>query len=206
MPRVTPPDRREAILAAAREEFAARGFKAARMGDIAKRVGISRPALYLQFESKEAIFAALVGGLIADVIPASAPDISDPPSVGAYIRAFIAGAFARFTRPDFAFVPRIIAGEGQNFPELARFYYDEGIMRVLDRVEAALNLGVARGEFVCEDPHHAARSVMAGIILAAMWRAVFEPVGGEPLDLEAVARAHADLVFNGLLSRKEPTP
>lgn len=206
MPRVTPPERREAILAAAREEFAARGFAAARMDDIAKRVGISRSSLYLQFDSKEAIFAALVGGLIADVIPGEAPEIADLPSVEAYIRGFIAGAFARFTRPDFAFVPRIIAGEGQNFPELARFYYDEGIMRVLDRVESALRLGVERGELACGDPHHAARSVMGGIILAAMWRAVFEPVGGEPLDLEAMARAHADLVFNGLLSRKEPTP
>ncbi|WP_338466594.1 TetR/AcrR family transcriptional regulator [Novosphingobium sp. ZN18A2] len=206
MPRVTPPDRREAILSAAREEFAARGFAAARLGDIARRVGISRPALYLQFDSKEAIFAALVGGLIADVIPQNVTDLADVPSAEGYLRAFIAGAFTRFTRSDFAFVPRIIAGEGQNFPELARFYYDQGIMRMLDRVEAALRLGVQRGEFACDDPHHAARGVVGGIILSAMWRAVFEPVGAEPLDIDAMARAHTDLVFNGLLSRKEPAP
>ena len=206
MPRVTPPDRREAILAAAREEFAARGFAAARMGDIARRVGISRPALYLQFDSKEAIFAALVGGLIADVIPDEPPGLDKTQSAAALLRMFIAAAFVRFTRSDFAFVPRIIAGEGQNFPELARYYHDEAIVRVLDRVEAVLRMGVARGELACADAHHAARSVIGGIFLSAMWRAVFEPVGGEPIDLDAMARAHADLVFNGLLSRKEPTP
>lgn len=203
MPRITPPDRREAILAAARAEFAARGFAAARMGDIARRVGISRPALYLQFESKEAVFAALVHGLIAEVIPAGVPPLREGVSAELQLRSFLAGAFARFTRNDFAFVPRIIAGEGQNFPELARFYHEQGIMRVLDRIEAILRHGVARGEFVCPDPHHAARTVIGGIILSALWRAVFEPVGAEPLDLDAMATSHAETLLRGLLVHKE---
>lgn len=203
MPRITPPDRRDSILAAAREEFAARGFAAARMDDIARRVGISRPALYLQFASKEAVFAALVHGLIADVIPAEVPPLRETVSAQFQLRSFMAGAFARFTRSDFAFVPRIIAGEGQNFPELARYYHDEGIVRVLERIEAILRHGVSRGEFSCPDPHHAARSVMGGIILSALWRAVFEPVGGEPLDLDAMATSHIETLLGGLLVAKE---
>jgi len=51
MPRVTPTDRRARILEAAREEFAERGFAGSRMEDVAKRVGISRAALYLAFDS-----------------------------------------------------------------------------------------------------------------------------------------------------------
>ena len=63
MPRPAPVNRRENILAAARAEFDARGYAGARMEEIARGVGISRAALYLQFESKEAIFRELVEGL-----------------------------------------------------------------------------------------------------------------------------------------------
>ena len=55
--------RRQALLAAALDEFFERGFTAARMDDIAARADVSKGALYLYFNSKEALFAALVENL-----------------------------------------------------------------------------------------------------------------------------------------------
>ena len=48
------------IVAAALAVFAERGFAAARLDDIALRAGVSKAALYLYFDTKEALFAAVV--------------------------------------------------------------------------------------------------------------------------------------------------
>src|SRR5271155_5836891 len=52
--------RPDEIIAAALEEFADRGFAAAKMDDIARRAGVSKGSLYLYFETKEEIFRAVV--------------------------------------------------------------------------------------------------------------------------------------------------
>lgn len=203
MARTTPPDRRDLILAAAREEFAARGFAAARLDDIAARVGISKAALYLQFASKEAIFRAMSEALIGDTLPALVPDdFGDTPAPD-LLRGMIAAALVRLTSADISFVPRLIIGEGANFPELARFYLDHGISRIMDIVERIIRHGVARGEFVCADPHHVTRTVVGGLILSNIWKVIFEPVGATPLDIAAMARSHADVLIHGLAVRKE---
>jgi hypothetical protein len=38
------------------------------------------------------------------------------------------------------------------------------------------------------------------MLLAAVWKSVFEPIGADPLDSEALARQHADILANGLLA------
>jgi AcrR family transcriptional regulator len=55
--------RREAILAAAHEQFARYGFRRTSMEDIAREAGVSRPALYLHFRNKEEIFRSLSASL-----------------------------------------------------------------------------------------------------------------------------------------------
>jgi AcrR family transcriptional regulator len=52
--------RREAILTAARHEFACRGFRGASTAGIAARCGCSEPILYRHFPSKQALFAAVL--------------------------------------------------------------------------------------------------------------------------------------------------
>lgn len=198
MPRATPSDRRERILNSAREEFAERGFAAARMEDIARRVGISRAALYLAFDSKEAMFRALVSEVITEMMPTLLPSDYGSLPAPALLRAFVKNAMKRIASPDMAFLPRLIVGEGRNFPELARFYHETALICVLGAVERLIIHGIDRGEFACADPKMAARSVAGGIIFAALWRNVFEPVGAEPLDVEWMAENHAGLILAGL--------
>lgn len=198
MPRVTPADRRERILNAAREEFAERGFAAARMEDVGKRVGISRAALYLAFDSKEALFRALVSEVITELMPKLLPSDYGSLPAPALMRAFVKNAMKRMASPDMAFLPRLIVGEGRNFPELARFYHETAMICVLGAIERLIVHGIARGEFACPDPKIAARSVAGGIIFAALWRNVFEPVGAEPLDTDWMAENHVGMVLYGL--------
>lgn len=63
MARVVPGYREEArkrILLKAREVFAKNGYYATTMEDVATSVGVSKGALYQYFDSKEALFAAMV--------------------------------------------------------------------------------------------------------------------------------------------------
>ena len=54
------PARRSAILDAAAEEFAARGFEAASYNRIIERAGTSKGAMYYYFEDKADLFTTVV--------------------------------------------------------------------------------------------------------------------------------------------------
>jgi AcrR family transcriptional regulator len=60
MPRHADPNAKEALLAAARAEFARRGLRGGRIEDITAACDLSKGAFYLHFESKEALFGELV--------------------------------------------------------------------------------------------------------------------------------------------------
>lgn len=201
MPRPSVPTRRADILLAARDVFNARGYSGTRMDDIAKASGISKAALYLQFDSKEALFQALVVELIETMLPQAAPaDFGDLPA-SAILRQFIGFMSIRLTEPGMAFVPRVIIGEGANFPDLARFYHDHVISRGMGIVERIIDHGIARGEFACVDVPQACRTVIGGVLIAAIWKTTFEPVGAVPIEPDSMAQTHADTVLNGLLTR-----
>jgi AcrR family transcriptional regulator len=60
LPRHADPNAKEALVAAARAEFARGGLRGARIEDITAACGLSKGAFYLHFESKEALFGELV--------------------------------------------------------------------------------------------------------------------------------------------------
>lgn len=71
-------ERREAILAAALDEFVAKGFAAARLDDIAARAGVAKGTIYLHFADKEALFQELVRTALVPLIG----QLANPPQAG----------------------------------------------------------------------------------------------------------------------------
>ena len=70
-------ERREAVLAAAVTEFAARGLAGTSTEDVARRAGISQPYLFRLFPTKKALFLTLVERCfrqVADAFEAAAAD------------------------------------------------------------------------------------------------------------------------------------
>src|SRR5256886_15099321 len=65
-------ERREAILAAALEEFAARGFAATRLDDVAARAGVAKGTIYLYLRDKESLFQEMVRAMVSPLVGANA--------------------------------------------------------------------------------------------------------------------------------------
>src|SRR5260370_31619279 len=84
-------ERREAIIAAAMDEFIAQGFAATRLDDVAKRAGVAQGTIYLHFKDKEALVDELIRPAIVPTVNRLA---APPPPVGASVRDMVEG-FAR---------------------------------------------------------------------------------------------------------------
>jgi AcrR family transcriptional regulator len=187
------------ILDAALAEFAARGFAAARMEDIAARAGVTKGTLYLYFASKEELFKTLVRESIGAAIAARQADAEafEGPAgeLLATVLRFI-GYFARTS--DRAVLPKIVLAEAGNFPELVRFYRAEVVDRGVALLSSIIGRGIARGEFRAVDPQHGARLAIAPLLLIVSWRASFADQDAVPYDMEGLVESHIDVLLRGL--------
>lgn len=197
--------RPQEILDAALAVFAEKGFSAARMEDISRRAGVTKGTIYLYFESKEALFKALVRESLAPTITAVIERALayDGPSRDLLIMVLsTVGNFIRTS--DRVVLPKIVIAEAGNFPELVRFYRAEIIDKGLGLLEEVVTRGIARGEFRNVDPKHVARLCIAPILLAAFWRITFAPLDTEPYDYEGLIATHIDTLLRGLSAGDKP--
>jgi AcrR family transcriptional regulator len=186
-------ERHAAILAAALAEFAARGFAATRLDDVARRAGIAKGTIYLYFRDKEALFQELVRTMLSPLVGAiEAAPLRDLP-----IRAVVEMIFDVFVNEIYATnrkdVIRLILAEGPRFPKLAEFYYREVIARVLPVIRARLTLAVERGELGHDALARFPQLLVAPALLAVLWSGLFGRFA--PLDARELMRAHLDLLF-----------
>jgi AcrR family transcriptional regulator len=186
-------EKRDAIIAAALEEFSARGFAAARLDDVARRAGVAKGTIYLYFRDKESLFQELVRALVSPLVGAitSAPldDIPIRAVVEMIVGVFVNEIFAT-RRKD---VLRLIITEGPRFPKLAEFYYREVISRVLPILRARLTLAVQRGELAHDALARFPQLLVAPALMAIVWSGLFERF--QPLDVRALMQAHLELLF-----------
>jgi AcrR family transcriptional regulator len=185
--------RREAILHAALDEFAARGFAAARLDDVAKRAGVAKGTIYLHFRDKEALFQeivrSLMGPFVGTLEGVFAADIPLRAIADQIVELFIREVFGT-RRKD---IIRLIMTEGLRFPKLAEFYYREVLSRVLAGARARLARGVERGEISHAALARFPQLVAAPAMLAIIWTGLFDRF--EPLDVRELLRAHMDILF-----------
>ena len=186
-------ERRAAILAAALDEFSARGYAATRLDDVAQRAGVAKGTIYLYFRDKESLFQELVRAMLSPLVGAieAAPVTGLPArAVAEMIADLFVNEIYRTRRKD---VLRLIIAEGPRFPELAEFYYNEVIARVLPAVRALLSRAVERGELSHDALARFPQLLVAPALLAIIWNSLFERFA--PLDIRELMRAHLDLVF-----------
>ena len=133
-----------AILDAAAGEFGERGFHEASIGGITRAAGVASGTFYTYFDSKDAVFRALVADLSARVRDHVAPGIRAAPDQIAAERAGLAG-FIRFVR-EHKEIYRIIDEAEFVDPASFRAHYASTAERIAQRLREAAARGEVRGD------------------------------------------------------------
>jgi AcrR family transcriptional regulator len=187
--------RRADILAAALDEFTARGFEAARLDDVAKRAGVAKGTIYLYFADKETLFQELVRSMVNPVLGT----LEHMRSLDIPARMLIEGMLNTFVREIFGTrrkdIIRLIFAEGPRFPAIAEFYHREVVARVLAIVRPLLRRAFERGELSSDALVRFPQLIIAPGLVAIMWNGLFEKY--EPLDVPEMIRAHIGILFGG---------
>jgi AcrR family transcriptional regulator len=185
-------ERRDAILAAALEEFSSQGFTATRLDDVAKRAGVAKGTIYLHFRDKESLFQELVRTMLTPVVGSleALRDADIPLRVLAdrLVDLFVNEIFATRRRD----VIRLMLLEGRRFPKLAEFYYREVLSRVLGALRALLTRAAERGEVPASLARFPQLLAAPGLV-AVVWSGLFDRF--EPLDVRALMQAHVEILF-----------
>ena len=190
--------RRQDLLSAALDEFFEKGFSAARMDDIAAHAELSKGALYLYFQSKEALFTELIETLTEPNIDILETVAANAPSLRAALDQIATIAPQIITSSDMPRLMKVIIGDAHNFPDIIRNFRRTVLERILGLVAGMLEQAQNNGEIVIADPQLGARLIMAPFALSGIWQAVFGADPDARVDLEGLFRMHADAFYNGV--------
>ena len=194
------PDARPSeILAAALALFSEKGFSSSRMEDVAARAGVSKGAIYLYFPDKFALLKALVQQAIGGQISLAEQLVDRLDGPVAPLIAQLVRMFAlRVETTDLPSIIKLVISESRAHPEIGRFYLDNVIMVAMPLLERLIGKGVTSGEFRAVDPRLTVKCLLGPMLLSAIWRSVFEPLGAEHLNVAALAEQHLDIFLKGL--------
>jgi AcrR family transcriptional regulator len=190
-------DRALRIVAAAREEFARRGFAGARVEQIVRRAGVNKQLLFYYFHSKRGLFQAVLEqaaheleGALASVAAPSGPTLER-------LRLTLRAQFEFLARH-----PQIVAllGQGTRFGTGGGAAFAPAIKRLVVLFAEGQGLGQVRDDL---DPHLTAAQalmLMVGYLnMESVVAASARPLGAdEPALRERWRDAAVDLVVAGV--------
>lgn len=189
--------RPQEIVAAAFEEFAAKGYAATRLEDVASRARVSKGLPYLYFKTKEALFKAVVKSVITahfDLIreKMETTELS--------VEAFLKGPFLAFIQElvgsKRAFIARLLIAEGHKHPELTSFYYEQVVSRGIETMTRLIDRGIERGEFKPTPLRDYPQLLFAPVLTAIFWRQLFER--HHHLDTDALLATNIELLTDAI--------
>ena len=169
-------DTRKKILDQALELFAARGYDAVSVGEIAEAVGIKAPSLYNHFPSKQAIFDALVASTAAryeaDTGKIDIHVQNAPQDIPAFSQITSDALFEKVRQifeyslhdKTIASFRRMMTIEQFRSPELAALYTRRYVQRLMDYHAGIFRVLIAQGEICAQDPDALALMYVAPVL------------------------------------------
>src|SRR6266705_2530297 len=176
------------IVAAALEVFGERGFAATKLADVARRAGVTKGTVYLYFDSKEALFKAVVRETIVPVIAKGE----------AFAQSFTGSArelVEQLVREYWRLVGETAVAA---VPELTRFYYEEVVTRGHRLMAGVIERGIKNGEFRPVNVMVAAKLAMSPLMHAVVARHAFGSCMPEAFDVKKYLDTHIDLYLHGI--------
>jgi AcrR family transcriptional regulator len=186
---------RSKIMDAAVKLFSTRGFTAASVDDICEEAGISKGAFYHHFESKQALFLALLDGWLQAIDSAiqASKDRTAPETFMQMTEAF----------------PYLFETAGDGLPMFLEFWLQASRDKTIWEASIApyrryhkyftslIKKGVEEGSFVEVDPDLTSRMIVA-TAMGLLLQSLLDPKGAK---WEKVARESTDLLVNSLLNK-----
>ncbi len=194
------------LTAAAFALFAEQGFAATRLEDVATRAGVSKATIYRYFDSKEALFEAVVKSAIAprfaeatllvDAFEGTSPDLLR--TFFKIVRGVLAGPMPALLK--------MIVSESGTFPQLATLWADLVVSKVMGLVTRIIARGIERKEFRPVDLKVIGPIIVAPVFLLAIAKQTFSHTQ-MPFDRDRLLDQHIELLLCGLKrAPEEPTP
>jgi len=191
--------RPEEIIQAALEVFADRGFAATKLEDVARKAGVTKGTIYLYFENKDALFKALIRETIVPVIAqGEALAQSFTGSARALFEKLVREYWRLVGETALVNIPKLMMAEAGNFPQLARFYYEEVVTRGHRLMAGVLERGIKAGEFRPVNVMVAAKLAMSPLMHAVVARKAFSACMPEGFDVAKYLDTHIDLYLHGI--------
>ncbi|PXX44331.1 MULTISPECIES: TetR/AcrR family transcriptional regulator [Aquitalea] len=191
------------ILDAALSQFVEKGYRATKMEDIARAAGVTKGTPYLYFQNKEEIFKAIARGtFVANLqqLDRLADDFDG--SASALLHQMVAHWWQEVGCSPSAGLCKLMIAEAANFPELARFYFEELIAPSNQLLSRVLQRGIDSGEFRAVPLVHTVDALLAPLLTTMIFSHSFGQLPGccigstkDPLGFLQDA---LDLVLHGL--------
>ncbi|HEY9893395.1 MAG TPA: TetR/AcrR family transcriptional regulator [Candidatus Sericytochromatia bacterium] len=188
------PEKAEAILEGAMQEFLAHGYAATSMDKVAVAAGVSKATVYSHFKDKEGLFTAIIQQLAEK--KTSILHLNDlqtlecEPSV---VLRQMATNMLDFTTNDQQFLcfVRLIIGESGRFPELARAFvynFDLSGCAVLGQYLAS------HPELKISDPNATARVFIGALVHFVITQEMMHGKDVVPLERERLVNSLIELI------------
>jgi len=183
-------EKRSVILRAARTIFERDGYDGASMNDIAVEASVSKPTLYVYFDSKEKLFDALIVDMCCSV-PESVLELdpTDPDIEGQLVRCGVE-LMVRIAKPERIDMLRVVAGATGKFPEIGQKFFAAGPGRGIEKFKVYLAAVAQLGWLQVDELELAAFQLLELIQSVHMRRMMFAvaPAPGRE-DVERTVRA-----------------
>jgi TetR/AcrR family transcriptional regulator, mexJK operon transcriptional repressor len=152
--------KRQAILAAARTLFLRKGYAGTSMDEVAALAAVSKQTVYKNFSDKEQLFTDIIVGDISEAEAQSQAIIDALPGsedVENDLRAIARELVTTVMQPHLVRMRRVIIGEADRFPDLARAWYERGPERGYETMADRFRALAQRGRLRVDDPLLAAQ-------------------------------------------------
>jgi AcrR family transcriptional regulator len=179
------------IIDGARRVFLADGFDGASMNEVARVAGVSKGTLYVYFQSKQALFEALIREEHRRTAERLSMFDGNEPDVALVLKRFGNALMNFMLMPEHIALVRTVSAAAAKFPAIGRAFFEAGPQFGANRLADYFARQVGTGALVIDDVNLAAFQFLESIQGGHLKRMLFcvcDPPPREAVE-KAVARA-----------------
>lgn len=159
------------------------GYRNTSMDQIAADAAVSKQTVYKQFADKEQLFRDIVLGVTSNAEALMTEltsvlrttDVASPAELRMVLTHLARQQIDGVLQPHVLALRRLIIGEAERFPDLARTYFEQAPARAIELIASALQAFTEQGLLAADDPRLAAAHFAYLALAIPLDRAHFFP-------------------------------